>query len=266
MGKSGHRKHGEGSVYKRADGRYSGFITLENGKRKYFYAKTEKEVLKKIRQAIYEREQGTLATGPQQKLGKYLEDWLKRACIQASVCLTTYIENRKLLYKHVIPAIGYIQIQKLTPQHLRSLYTSKTDEEGLLAGSVRTIHFLLHKALANAVRWNLVSRNVADLVSAPRYVARDMHVLTVEQARLLLDKAHGGHWDALLTLAIVTGMRYGELTGLRWQDIDFEGASLQVRHVVSYRGGKWGFIEGEPKTAKSRRKYRAAFFHPRPAA
>jgi len=77
MAKSRRRKHGEGSIYKRKDGRYSGFITLEDHKRKYYYGETEQEVVKKIRTALRELEQGTLATGPQQTVKQFLEYWLE---------------------------------------------------------------------------------------------------------------------------------------------------------------------------------------------
>lgn len=244
------RKYGEGSVFPRKDGRWVAEITLEDRTRKQFYFKTEKEAIKKARQAINEKEQGTLATGRQRKLKNYLEEWLEEVH-KPSIRSTTYIVHSLIMRKHIIPAIGHLYIQKLTPRHVQSLYTQKMDDEHLSPGSVRNIHLILHKALANAVRWNLVSRNVCDLVTPPRQVKHEMRTLDREQAQKLLDAAKGGRLAALLTLAITTGMRLGELAGLRWADVDLEMRNLQVRHIVSFRGKR--YIEGEPKTAKGRR-------------
>lgn len=250
MAKQKLRGRGEGSVYPRKDGRWAASITLEDGRRKTFYGKTRKEVVEKLDKARYEQKQGMLSTGPQQKLKAYLEQWLEEVH-KPSIRLTTYIEHRRLLYKHILPSLGHIQVQKLTPQHVQAMYTRKMEDDQLSPGSVRNIHLILHKALANAVRWNLVSRNVCDLVSPPHFIKREMRVLTKEQAQRLLEVAHGSRLEALLAVAITTGMRHSELVGLRWEDVNLEGASLQVRHIVTYRGRR--YIEGEPKTAKSKR-------------
>src|SRR2546430_16453511 len=99
MAKSRRRKHGEGSIYKRKDGRYSGFITLEDHKRKYFYGATEQEVIKKIRVALHEMEQGSLSTGPQQTLKQFLDYWLEDVQ-KAKVRLITYECYRSLIDTH----------------------------------------------------------------------------------------------------------------------------------------------------------------------
>jgi integrase len=120
---------------------------------------------------------------------------------------------------------------------LRNLWESlykKKGVEGLSPKMINSIHGVLHKALENAVRWKLVSRNVCDLVSPPRLVKRGIQTLTVERARQLLEVARGHRMEAILILAITTGMRRSELLALRWQDIDFEGQSLQVRRTVDF--------------------------------
>jgi len=107
--------------------------------------------------------------------------------------------------------------------------------------------------LENAVRWNLVSRNVTELVTPPRVVKRERVPLTLEQAQKLLEVASGNRLEMLLVLALTTGMRRGELLALRWSDIDFEGQSLQVRHTVDFIA-RYGYVENEPKTARGKRK------------
>jgi integrase len=251
MGKSSHRKHGEGSVYKRGDGRFSGFITLENGKRKYYYGKSEKEVLRKVRQAIYEREQGTLATGPQQTVKQFLEYWLEKVH-KLNIRPGTYEDHALIVQKHLIPALGHLRLQKLTTQQIQSLYTQKSDE-GLSSGRVRLIHAVLHGALRHAVRMNLVARNVSDGADLPPVEKHEIQPLTPEQAQLFLQEVGEHRLGALLVVALATGMRRGELLALRWQDVDLKSGDLQVRRTVRYLG-KRGFLEGRPKTESSARR------------
>ena len=249
--KSRRRGKGEGTVFYREDRKqWVAQITLDDGTRKAYYFKTEKEAIEKKTQLLYEMKQGILATGKQQKLRDYLEQWLEEVH-RPTVRLSTYLNYRRNLDKHILPALGNIQVQKLTPQTVQAFYASKMNS-GLKARTIHLFHAILHKALDNAVRWNLVSRNVCSVVSLPRLQKYEVHPLTPEQANALLEVARGKRLEAILTVALITGMRRGELLGLRWQDINFEQRSLQVQRSVSRLPGH-GFIESEPKTASGRR-------------
>ena len=245
------RGHGEGSVYQRKDGRWVASITLENRKRKYFYGETRKEVQEKLKVALHEQQQGTLATGPQQTVKQYLEHWLEEVH-KPTLRLSTYLKYRQMLVKYVLPILGQYQLQKLNAQQVQAFYGRKL-REGLAPGSVRFIHAMLHKAFDQAVRWKLVSRNVCNEVSPPRIIKCEIKPLTKEQAQKLLETARGHSLEALLTIALVTGMRRGELRGLRWHDINFDDKSLQVRRTVECLTG-YGYTENEPKSSRSRRK------------
>src|SRR3989440_12058621 len=220
MTKPRRRAKGEGSIYQRKDGRYVAEMTLEDGKHKQFYGKTQKEALEKLRKAQREQEQGTLATGPQQTVKQFLEYWLEDV-YRAKVRLVTYENHRMMIYKHLLPTLGHIRLQKLTVQHVESLCAKKRNE-GLSTGTVRHIHAVLHKALAYAKRIKLVGSNVCDDVELSGYERHEAQLLTPEQAQMLLQKVREHHLEALLTLALATGMRRGEILGLRWQDIDLE--------------------------------------------
>jgi integrase len=148
--------------------------------------------------------------------------------------------------------LGHIYLNKLTPQLVQSFYTQKL-QEGLAPGSVRDMHMVLHKALENAVRWRLIGRNVCDDVSPPKLVKYNVQPLTQKQAFWLLKTAQGHKLEALITVALATGMRRGELLGLQWQDINFEDRSLQIRRSM-VRLGNRGVVESQPKTLKSRRR------------
>jgi integrase len=244
-------RHLAGCLPNRNDGRWCASITLENRKRKSFYGKTRKEVQEKLRIALNEQKQGILSTGPQQTIKQFLEQWLEEVH-KSSIRIGTYRGYRGYLDKHILPALGRIPIQKLTPQHVQAFYTRK-QQEGLSAKSINNIHGMLHKALDHAVRWGLVPRNVCDAVSLPKQTRHEIQPLTEKQAQQLLVVARGHSLEGLLTLAVTTGMRSGELLALKWQDINFDTGSLHIRRSMGYISGK-GYLEFEPKTAKGRRK------------
>jgi integrase len=247
----GRRGHGEGSIYRRKDGRWAASITLENHRRKTYYGKTRKEVQEKLNAALHEQRQGTLATGKQQTMSHYLKYWLEEVH-KPTIRLSSYDKYRKLLDRHILPELGHLQVQKLSAQQVQAFYTRKL-EEGLSPSTIHVMHAILHKALGNAVRWGLVSRNVCDIVSPPRQEHHEIRPLTIEQAQQLLEQARGHRLEVLLTLAITTGMRRGEIIGLRWSDINFEDQSLYIRRTVD-RITRYGYVESEPKTARSRRR------------
>ena len=251
MAKSRRRKHGEGSIYKRKDGRYSGFITLEDHKRKYYYGETEQEVVKKIRTALRELEQGTLATGPQQTVKQFLEYWLEDVH-KTRVRLVTYENHRLVIDKHLLPTLGHIRLQKLTVQQVQGMCVKKL-KEGLQPGTLRNILAVLHSALAYAKRIKLVGSNVCDEVELPGHRQDEVRVLSPEQAQVFLQKVREHRLEGLTTLALAVGLRRGEILGLRWQDIDLEKGRLHVRRTLVYLAYH-GFQEGAPKTETSKRK------------
>ncbi|MDP9350038.1 MAG: site-specific integrase, partial [Chloroflexota bacterium] len=114
--------------------------------------------------------------------------------------------------------------------------------------TVERVHRVLHNALNQALAWGYIHRNVASVVHPPTPQAHKLRTLTPEQVRRLLDTARGTRWEALLMLAIATGMRQGELLGLKWEDIDFEMGTLRVQRQLAK-----GRVFTEPKTRTARR-------------
>jgi integrase len=245
------RGNGEGSIYQRkSDGKWVGSITLENSKRKVFYGKTRKEVQEKLRVAQNELKQGILVPGSRQTVEQYLGEWLK--VHKQLVRPRTYERYEAIIRLHLVPTLGKLPLQKLTAQHLQRLYAEKL-ESGLSSTTVAAIHNMLHTALDNAIKVSILTRNVCEMVSPPRKVHKEMTPLTLEQVRKLIDAARGHPQEALFTLALATGMRRGELLGLKWQDINLEKGVLQVRRALTRMPTGLGYEETEPKTKKSRR-------------
>src|SRR6266702_1774521 len=112
------RQNDEGSVFQRKDGRWVAQVRLENGKMKQrdFKSNQEKEAHTALRKMLHEKEQGTLPTVPKQTLKAYLEQWLAQVHKLSTVPISTYNLYRIVIYKHIIPMLGYVQLQKLTPQ------------------------------------------------------------------------------------------------------------------------------------------------------
>jgi integrase len=259
------KANGEGSIYRRkVDGMYVGSITVEDGKRKYFYSKKRQEVAEKMNAALLEKRHGTLVTSSQQTLGQYLPHWLEHS-VRGAVRLRTFERYEEVVRLHLVPVVGKIRLQALKPQHVQSLKSKKL-KEGLSTTTVALIQGVLHKALDDAVKHELLARNVCDLVSPPREESAEINPLDLDQIARLLIAAKGHPLETLLVLALATGMRRGELLGLKWHDIDFGKGVLQVRRILSRlpteiaRERGYPYVEAEPKTKSSRRSIALAGF------
>ena len=248
------RGSGEGSVFERKGGNrkkpWVAQVTLESGEKKQTYHATQKEAIVALRNMQHELEQGRLATGAQQKLKGYLEEWFEEV-YRPTIRLSTYLRYRGILNNHIVPALGHIAVQKLTTRKIQAFYADK-EKEGLSASSIHAMHKVLRRALANAMKWRLVSYNACDGVSLPKVVRPKIHPLTPEQARRLLEVVKGHPLEALILVALTTGVRHGELAGLQWGDIDLDKGSLHIQRIVS-RLGRYKYVEREPKTESSRR-------------
>jgi integrase len=233
----------------RKDGRWAASISLGGRKRKTFYGKTRKEVQEQLKAALHEQQQGKLVTGPRQNVKQFLAYWLEDVQ-KPSVRLRTYQRYEMQLRRHILPAIGNMQLSKLTPQHIQAFYAQML-QNGLAPQTVRLLHAMLHKAFDYAVSVGLLARNVCDIVSLPRIEKYEARSLTLEQVQQLLSAAKGHRVEALWILVLVTGMRRGEMLGLKWSDINLSTGVISVqRSLVDVKGG---IIETKPKSSKGYR-------------
>jgi integrase len=249
--RSGRRGNHEGNIRRRADGRWEARLTREGGRVKSFYGKTRADVVQRLARAQHERQQGLLiALDERQTVAQYLTSWL--ATVRPTVKSRTWRRYEQAIRVHLVPALGSVRLVKLSAQHVQQLYAAKLDE-GLAAATVRHLHVILHHALEQAVRLNIVPRNVTDLVTPPRPAHQEMHVLTPEQAQCFLRSVSGQRLEALYMLALTTGMRLGELLALRWRDVDLDAARLHMSNTVHHTAGGVWHLEA-PKTPQSRRR------------
>jgi integrase len=181
-------------------------------------------------------------------MAQFLTSWL--GIVKPTVGVGTWKWHEEIVRLHLVPAFGTLAIGKLSPQQVQTLYANKLNA-GLSTTTVRHIHAVLHRALETAVALDLVTRNVADRAKAPRMRRHEMEALTPEQSRALLQAVAVDPLEALYVLAITTGMRQGELLGLKWRDVDLDAAWLRIRETVRKLHGE--FVFTPPKTERSRR-------------
>lgn len=243
------RGNGEGTIRRRPDGRWEARVRLENGERRSIYGETRQDVVRQLLAALRDQEQGLGNLNERQSVGDYLAAWIEIYCQRRR--RTSYERYERIVRPHLIPGLGEIPLAKLTPQHVEAFYSKKL-ASGETAATVRFCHKVLRAALNDALRLGLVHRNSASLVRPPRSYSHEMSFYTEEQARTLLQAVSGDRLEALITLALATGMREGEILALTWDDVDLDNASLVVRANLVLT--KAGTVREETKTAHSRRR------------
>jgi integrase len=229
-------------------------------KRKWYYGRTRREVSDKLTAELARFRQGIPVVTERQTLKQFLERWLED-CVKPKVRPSTYISYEQQVRVHISPALGHVQLTKLQPQHIQRYMNDKMKPiqvpgeaepgPGLSAKTVRYHRSILVMALNQALKWNLVGRNVATLVDPPRAERYEIQPIDAEQARTFLEAIKGDRLEALFTVALSLGLRRGEALGLRWQDIDFEARTLRVNHSLARINGE--LVLSEVKTKQSRR-------------
>lgn len=238
------------TITKRKDGRYQAIITVE-GRRQYFYGQTQKEVKEKLRQAQVRIHQGLQVTDNRQPLKTLLEDWY--AAHALTIKAPSAATYRTILDNYLLPDLGAISLKDVNAQHIQRYINRLSQEKELGARRVGHIHAVLSMALDLAVEWGLLAFNPCARVKVPRAEKTVYVVLDMEQARHLLEVARDTWVGNLLTLALATGMRKGELQVLKWSDIDWKAETLHVQRTLAKMGKYGGTKEGTPKSETSDR-------------
>ncbi len=240
---------------RRADGRWVATLCLgrdEAGRyrRRAVYAATQREAIDKLNRLRADDLNGALVAPDRTRVAEYLEGWLEDS-VRPSTARSTYRCYRGFVRNHIAPVVGGVPLQRLTPQHVQSLYAEM--ERGGASPACRVAaHVVLRRALSQAVRFGLIGRNPCDAVTRPRAKRKEVSYLDAAQVRALLETARGDRLEALAVLAVATGLRQGELLGLQWHDVDLAAGTLAVRRqLLGHNDGS--FELGELKTPKSRR-------------
>jgi len=243
------RGQGEGTIIQRPDGRWAAAVSLGNGRRKWFYGKTHREVRDKLTGALRAHQQGLPLAGERQKVDAFLARWLDEVA-RPKVRPSTFRSYESLVRIHIAPALGHVPLAKLTPQDVNALLSQKL-VGGLSPRRVQLIRIVLHMALKQATRWGLLPRNVAGLVDSPKVERREVQPLNPDEARAFLASVAGDRLEAVYFVALALGLRQGEALGLRWADVDLESGSAVVTASLQRIAGKLERVA--TKTKQSRR-------------
>ena len=260
------RKHGDGSVRLRKDGRWEGRYVVGYDEKglpmtKNVLAKTKTECVAKLK-ALRERLETPTPEVPQAglSLGAWLEHWYQ-TYKKANLRPNTQMSYERRIYQHIIPALGGIQLNKLTTGDIQGFYTDLKKNgrllrtelygEGLSDQTARGIHTTLHAALDRAVEEKLLFRNPADSCKLPPAKSREMKVLTPEEIQRLLIQAREDGCYELLLLELSTGLRRGEILALQWDDLNLRTGALRVERQVHRVKGE--LVVSPPKTKAGNR-------------
>lgn len=209
---------------------------------------TRKDAQRLLNKLQRDRDLGLLIEPSDQAVGTFLKKWLAES-VSARVATKTASDYAALVRLHLEPALGHLKLSQLTPVEIQGLYREMLDR-GLSARTVRYAHTVLHSALDQAVKWQLIIRNPARLVDLPRLSQTEMKTLSKDQANAFLTAAREDRYSALWELLLMTGMRPGEALALKWSDID--GTKIRIqRNLVRHSNGEHELKE--PKTPRARR-------------
>ena len=262
-----------GSVIKRGS-TYSIVLDLGRGpdgkrQRKWHSGyRTRKEAERARIELLSRVDQGAYVEPSRLNLTTFLRDqWLPS--LTGQVRPTTLHGYRTNLERYVLPAIGHLTLQRLTPAHLNTAYGSLLASGGkggrpLSARTVQAVHMTVRRALGDAARWGLVVRNVAELASPPRPRRAEMQTWTAAELRAFLEHGQAERLHALWMLAASSGMRRGELLGLRWVDVDLDRSRVAVRQTLVIAGREVVF--SQPKTTAAADPSRSTPAPSRPSA
>lgn len=243
------RGHGEGSAFQRSDGRWQGAVTIGTTpegrqRRKTVYGTSQAEVLAKIGEIKKQLLTGTFAA-TDLTVKDYLERWVSEK--SRTVKPRTEDLYRDWIQNQINPRIGSVKLAKLTPIQVQAMVSEVADKVGV--STANKTRKTLFGALKQAVRWNLVPRNVCDAVAPLKETSKKMVLWTPEQVVKFLDTARPNRYYAAFYLLIVTGLRRGEVLGLKWSDLKENRLYIQRSFVQTFKGTAWS----TPKTERGNR-------------
>ena len=262
------RANGEGNIRKRKDGRWEGRYTAgrdpETGKAiiKSVLGKTQAEVKEKLKKAIEENAGIDYGRAKTYTVGSWLEVWMDNYA-KVKLRPSTFKTSQGFLKNHIKPQIGSIPLTELTSLDLQRFYKhlldggrvdrieAKKKPKGLAPKTVRNIHQMIGSAYNLAIEQKLVNKNPTQGCALPQVEHREMKTLTADQLSAFFQEAKDSGVYELYYLDLATGLRRGELLGLKWRDVDFDRSVLKIQRAISRQNGK--VVEAPLKTKNAYR-------------
>jgi len=183
-------------------------------------------------------------------LGEWLEEWMEMIVIPNRAETTVY-SYWKIIHNHLIPALGSIPLQKLSPKDIQSYYVERMHREHLSANTIHHHHDLLSAALRAALRQDLIARSPMERVEPPRFIPKEAHFYSSEELKELYHLVENHRLEVPVRLAGSLGLRREEICGLRWESVDFDLRRIHIRAARTAAGTR--IIEKETKNHSSMR-------------
>lgn len=238
------RSHREGTLFKRAStGRWVASVTMPDGRRRSRSGASKSEGQAHLRELLRQRDASVVRDPRDLRVGPYLQGWL--VDVKPRLAPATWRKHESIIRVHLAPAFGSQRLSELSVEGVRRYLGSQPRDPQ----TVRHHRSTLRRALQDAIRDGLVSRNVAALADPPPLRVAERTYLTAHQVRRIIDEARDERYWPLWVLLVTTGLRVSEALGLAWSDIGPD--SVTVRHQLARQDGEW--VRTEPKTRRSRR-------------
>ncbi|MFJ4315811.1 tyrosine-type recombinase/integrase [Streptomyces lavendulae] len=225
--------NGAGSIWQRSDGRYEArvYVPQPDGTRarKTVYGKTWEECDTKRQELVLRDRQGVPTPTRSARLSEWLPHWLEEF-VKPERKKTTYAKYETHIRLYLVPHIGSKRLENLGVADVRRMLAAVTAKAS--AATAKESHRVLRSAVSAACREELISRNVVQLVPAPRVQVRELKPWDLDQTVAFLEAARRDPLYAAFVLAVALGLRRGEILGLRWSDIDLDRRTLTVRNQI----------------------------------
>lgn len=237
---------GAGNVRQRADGSWEARCTI-NGVRRSFYGQKQSDVLKEMRAAQKSADDGSYFNPTTLTVGQWLNTWLKEYV--TNVKHSTYRNYSDLIKLHISPALGKIKLKDLDTTHIQHFYNNLSREKQLSPSHVRCNHIVLSMAMKKAVKLRYIGTNPCDDCTLPKRERKEIAPLKESEIQALLKEAQKENSCAkLISVALFTGMREGELCGLPWDAVDFEKGTITIKQQLCRDRVNGGYIITTPKS------------------
>lgn len=247
---------GAGTIRQRKDGSWEGRYTVGRdpgtGKQiqKSVYGKTQKETRIKLQQATAAIDLGVYTEPSKLTVSRWLEIWLEEFLgdvkPRTQELYTSTVKNR------IKPAIGAVKLSELKTAAIQKFYNDcGRGDSPLSAKTVRNIHGILHKALQQAVEAGYIRDNPADACKPPRIVKKEITPLDEEETKLFVKAVHDDPYEILYLVTLFTGMREGEVMGLKWDTVDFDAGTVRIVHQLQLHKGTYQLMptkNSKPRT------------------
>ncbi len=222
------RGRNEGTIFRKANGSWRAQVSIE-GKRLSCTALSRAECVDWLRKTQTQIEDGLTLENRNIRLGEYLDNWM--AAKKLTLRARSVDQYAKLINLYLKPILGKVKLKDLSLQAVERFY-ERLREAGVGLSNIRYAHRVLHAALEAATNRGITGRNAAHGATVPKGTQREMSILNEQQVGAFLVAASTSRYWALFHLAVATGMRFSELRGLAWSDVDWIKGMITVRRQI----------------------------------